>query len=342
MDRLRWASLILIALVVTTGATCNRNNKVEPDPAASASSSAAPAKKIELEGIDTSKLTPREHGLWSTQVSELLAPCPEVAVPVAQCVREKRDCKACGPAAEFLVKMVRAGLGKKELAELYAMRFDPKKVKTIVLGDSPRKGAEDPPVTIVEFADFECPACGQVYPVLEELYAKRGKQMQVVFKHNPLPQHPNAKLASQAAWAAQQQKQFWKMFKMLFEHQERLTEPDLVSYAEQIGLDVARFKKDMHSEEAKKAVEQDLAQGESLGVSFTPTIYINGRELDLSKLPNFVQDLDDWVALEIELAGGDPSPEATGDDGDEGDGGADTAEEGSGEETGAAPAPSAN
>jgi protein-disulfide isomerase len=300
MDRLRWASLIGIALVTTTGATCNKNN--DGDVAASASATADAVPRVELEGIDTQSLTPREHQDWSRQVSALLSPCSEVAVPVAQCVKEKRDCALCVPAAEFLLRMVQAGLSTQEVAELYAARFDPKEVKTIVIGDSPRKGASDAPVTMVEFADFECGGCRDAFPLIERVYAKYGKKMQLVYKHYPLEFHPNAKLAAQAAWAAQQQNQFWRMHKILFERQERLTEPDLFDYAREIGLDLKRFQKDLHSEAAKQAVEKERSQGESLGVTQTPTIFVNGRELP-SKLPSFVRDLEDWIELEIRHAG---------------------------------------
>lgn len=297
MYRFRLTPLILLALV-TIGATCNRN----ADEKGEAPTASASAPKVELEGVDTGSLTSREHQIWSGFVSELLAPCPDVAVPVAQCVKEKRDCRLCKPAAEFLLRQVQAGRPKADVKEAFEGRFDPKKVKTIVIGESPAKGADDPLVTIVEFADFECPACGAVFPLVEELYAKYGKQMQVVFKHFPLDTHPNAKLAAQAAYAAQQQGQFWKMHKMLFDNQMRLTEPDLVKYAGDIGLDVNRFKKDLHSDAAKDRVEQEKKQGESLGVAATPTLYINGREVDLSKLGNPVKDLEDWIELEIEMA----------------------------------------
>ncbi|MCA9619120.1 MAG: thioredoxin domain-containing protein [Myxococcales bacterium] len=298
MDRFRITPLILLALI-TIGATCNRNK----DETGENPSSSASAPKIELAGVDTGSLTAREHQIWSDFVSELLAPCPEVAVSVAQCVTDERDCKLCLPAAQFLLRQVQSGRPKADVKEIYEARFDPKQVKTIVLGDSPAKGPDDPAVTFVEFADFECPACGAVYPLVEELYAKYGKNMKVVFKAFPLAIHPNAKLAAQAAFAAGRQGHFWKMHKMLFENQLRLTEPDLVEYAEEIGLDVNRFKKDLHSDDAIAAVDKEKAQGESLGVSGTPSIYINGRGVDLSKLGNPVKDLEEWIELELTIAG---------------------------------------
>ncbi len=300
MNVLRVAPLLLA--LVTVGATCNRNNDESGE-----TPSAEPKANVQLPGVDSSVLTPREHQLWSELVSELLSPCPDVAVPVAQCVTEKRSCALCVPAASFLLRQVQSGRPKADISEVYAARFDPKRVKTIVIGESPAKGSKDPAVTLVEFADFECPACGAAFPLLEQVYEKYGKNMQIVFKHFPLDIHPNAKLAAQASYAAQKQGQFWKMHKILFENQLRLTEPDLVAHAQAIGLDVEQFKKDMHSDEAKDRVVQEKKQGESLGVDATPTIFINGRDCDLSKLGNPVKDLEEWIELEIKSAAKDPN-----------------------------------
>jgi protein-disulfide isomerase len=295
MNALR-LSVLLLALV-TTGATCNRNNDETGE-----TPSAAAVPLVELPGVKLDALTPREHQLWSGLVSELLSPCADVAVPVAQCVKEKRECALCLPAAEFLVRQVTSGRPKADISSVYQARFDPKAVKTVAIDESPAKGSKEPAVTIVEFADFECGACAAAFPLLETMYSKYGKQMRMVFKHFPLAAHPNAKLAAQAAYAAQKQGHFWKMHKMLFDNHPQLSEPELLKYAQEIGLDIARFKKDMHSDEAKKSVERDKKQGETLGVSATPTILINGRDCDLSKLANPAKDLEDWIELEITRA----------------------------------------
>ncbi len=317
MFSLRWTPLLLVALL-TTGATCNENkDKTVAD--ASADSDSVPL--VEIEGIPTEKLGKSEHRKWSSYVSEFLAPCPDVAVPVSQCIVEKRDCKACRPAAEFLYRQARAGYTKTEVAELYEARFSAKAVKTLVLGDSPSKGPEDAVVTLVEFADFECPACMMMFPLIEEVYRHYKNQVRVVYKHFPLEQHVNAKLAAQAAYAAQLQGQFWKMHRRLFEAQGQITEPDLIDFAKSIGLDMSRFQKDMHSEPAKERWQNEQKQGETLGVTSTPTLYINGREVVLQKFKEqAVQEFDEWIRLELVLAGkelpaplgSEPAPPASG------------------------------
>lgn len=267
---------------------------------AAASASAAPVK---LDGVDTSAMTTREVQLWSELVGAQLAPCKDVAVPLAQCVSEKRACQACKPAAEFLTRQVQAGLPKDDIVASYEARFMPDKVKAIPIGDSATRGPSDAPVTVIEYADFECPSCGNAYPLLEALYKQYEGKVRFVFKNFPLPSHSNAKLAAQAAVAAQKQGQFWRMHHVLFENQARLTEPDLLTYAEKLGLDMGKFKAELHSEEGKQRIDAEFKQGDEVGVDATPTIYINGRHCDLSKLGNPGKELELWIRLDLELAG---------------------------------------
>ncbi|MBM4357792.1 MAG: thioredoxin domain-containing protein [Deltaproteobacteria bacterium] len=295
---------LLLALVAACDGGSKADSKgVVASGSAAASPSATPKASLKLEGIDTSSMTTREVQLWSELVGSQLAPCKEVAVPLAQCVAEKRDCKTCKPAAEFLTRQVQGGLPKEDIVASYEARFMPDKVKAIVIGDSATRGPADAPVTVVEYADFECPSCGNAYPLLEALYAQFEGKVRFVFKNFPLPSHPNANLAAQAAVAAQKQGQFWRMHHVLFENQQRLTEPDLLGYAQNAGLDMGKFKTELHAPEGKARIEAEFKQGDELGVDATPTIFINGRHCELSKLGNVGKELDLWIRLELELAG---------------------------------------
>ena len=306
MPRLRIRHLILG--LMCAGASC-RNQADGPtastDPNTSATRS-APVTIAQLDGIDTSKLRPRERQLFSQYVHELMAPCKDVAVPVGQCVSEKRACKACVPAATFLLKEARGGKDKALVSELYRARFDPDAVKTIVLDGSPSKGPHDAPVVMVEFADFECGGCGGLHPVLVELMKTYGAHARLVFKHFPLDKHHNARFAAQAAVAAQQQSKFWAMHSILFEHQDSLSPPAIEGYAQELELDLRAFRDFAQSDEAKQRVERDLEQGKSLGIEGTPTLYINGRDLPLPLLS--YDEVEAWIDLELELAGVDPTP----------------------------------
>src|SRR5688572_12537472 len=160
----RWSPL-LVALILCSGSACrDKTNSGEP-----AKPDASAPQDTSLKGVDSSALTPRERREWAAQVSELLAPCPDVPVSIAQCVREDRPCKTCLPAAQLLLKQVQAGKTKKEREEAFYARFDVKKLQTVPTDGAPAMGPPDAVVTIVEWADFECSACAMAYPVLDHL-----------------------------------------------------------------------------------------------------------------------------------------------------------------------------
>jgi thiol-disulfide isomerase/thioredoxin len=295
---------LLAALFLFSGSTCSKPEPGESKPAA--------VPEVSLKGVDTSSLTPRERREWAAQVSELLAPCQEVPVSIAQCVSENRPCKTCLPAAQFLLKQVQAGKAKKEREDAFHARFDAGKTKTIALDGSPELGPPDAAVTIVEWADFECPFCRAVYPVLDELEKKYPSQVRVVYKFYPLGAHPHGEIAARAGVAAMLQGKFWEMHHVLFENQERLEQTDLEGYAKKVGLDVAKFRADLGSKEVGDRIERDKKQADELGLDGTPFLFINGRYVNLQLLAVPAEDIQDWVKLDIELSGQKPKPTSTG------------------------------
>lgn len=269
---------------------------------------------VQLAEVDTSQLTTREKREWSSLVSELLAPCPDQPVSVARCVQEKRPCRACLPAAQFLMQEVRKGRTRGQAEAAYRARFGKDQVKQIDLSDSPRKGSPRAPVVIVEWADFECPACRAASPVLDGVVKKRPDQVQLVFKNYPLDIHPNAEWAARAAMAAHKQGKFWEMHDALFSASPPLTRATLESLAKQIGLDVEQFTRDLESEAVADRVAQDRKQGEAVRLRATPTIYVNGREFTYSE--DLTAELEDWIDLELQLLDAPPVPQGTAPSGD--------------------------
>lgn len=154
-----------------------------------------------------------------------------------------------------------------------------KNPKKIDLGDSPSKGYKSAKVTIVAFSDFQCPFCTKVNPTMDSLMKKYAGKVKLVFKNLPLPMHPDAKLAAQAGLAANKQGKFWEMHDKMFANQTKLKKEDLVAYATELGLNVAKFTKDMEDTKTAAAVEKDMQQAQSLGANGTPTFFINGVEL---------------------------------------------------------------
>jgi protein-disulfide isomerase len=276
-------------------------------------SEAAPArtevKDVTLNGVDTSALTGREKGDWSRYVSELLSPCPDQPVSLSQCVLENRSCKQCLPAASYLVKQVQRGRTRTQVEAAYRARFSPDAIKNIELDDSPVKGPAGAPVLLVEFADFECPACGAARPVLDELYKRYEGQMRFAFKNFPLAIHQYAEKAARAGFAAHKQNKFWEMHAVLFDNQQQLEQSSVEGYAKSIGLDMPKFLQDRDSEAAADFVGRDRKEGEHLELTGTPSLFINGRKFE--NTGEFKEDIDDWVALEIRLNGGTPAPHDT-------------------------------
>lgn len=293
------SSRALAALVLLGVCACSKPEPAQTKP--------APTPEVSIPGIDTSKLMPRERREWAQQVSELLAPCPEIPVSIAVCAMEKRPCKACVPAAGFLLKQVQAGRAKKEREDAFHARFDTGTEKTIATDGSPELGSPDAIVTVVEWADFECPACRGAYPFLDDVVRRYPSQVRLVFKFYPLQAHAHGENTARAAAAAYRQGKFWEMHHILFENQEKLEPADLERYAKQLGLNVVKFRADMASKEVTERIQKDRKQAEDLGLDGTPFIFSNGRYINLQHLVG-LDDVAEWVKLDIELAGQAPKP----------------------------------
>ena len=136
-------------------------------------------------------------------------------------------------------------------------------------------------VTIVEYGDYECPYCGQAYPVTKALQERLGNQLRFVFRNFPLGEaHPHAEHAAEAAEAAAAQGKFWEMHDLLYENQDALEDEDLVRYAQSLHLDVPRFVKDMEEHRYADRVREDFRSGIKSGVNGTPAFFINGVRHD--------------------------------------------------------------
>lgn len=159
----------------------------------------------------------------------------------------------------------------------------PENIKLLVREDSQKTGTDSAKVTIVEFSDFQCPACGVAYPVVKKINSDYQGRINFVFRHYPLPQHKNGLKAALAAESAGLQGKFWEMHDRLFDEQEKWSEePDpvetFVSYARDLGLDVERFKGGMNDKKIAEKIARDQADGSTLGVNSTPTFFINGQK----------------------------------------------------------------
>lgn len=151
-------------------------------------------------------------------------------------------------------------------------------------------GSETSPVVLEEFADFQCPTCASKHPIVKEVISNYGQRIKYVFRNYPLPMHSNAYEAALSAEAAGLQGKFWQMQDLIFKNQATWSSqtPNARStfkeYAQRIGLDVAKFEADVTGLSAKGRVDQDVRRANSLGVSGTPTFFLNGQPLRLNQI----------------------------------------------------------
>jgi protein-disulfide isomerase len=143
------------------------------------------------------------------------------------------------------------------------------------------QGPADAAVTLVEYGDYECPFCGAAYPIIKELQGRTGEMLRFVFRNFPITtSHPHAERAAEAAEAAAAQGRFWEMHDLLYENQARLGDEHLRAYAEQLGLDVEPFDRELAEHVHVERIREDFMSGVRSGVNGTPTFYVNGVRHD--------------------------------------------------------------
>jgi protein-disulfide isomerase len=289
-----FASALLLSLTAVMSSSCQKN---ETSTGAEKDKS---VPDVNLPGIDTGSLTAREKREWSGYVARLPAHCAGQKVSVAACVEQKLACNLCVPEAKFILKTVRDGYTEEQVEKAFAARFDPDKVKAVPEDESPTKGPANAPITVVEFADFECPFCGSEFAVMKKAFETHSPNVRFIYKIIALPMHQNAEPAARAAFAAMKQGKFWEMHDKLFQNQQAQQRSDLEAYAKDLGLDIPKFLTDMNSSAAKDRIERDKKTFETIGAKGTPTIFVNGRDFDPK------MDINDWITLELQLRGSNP------------------------------------
>jgi protein-disulfide isomerase len=146
------------------------------------------------------------------------------------------------------------------------------------------KGNASSTVTLIEYSDFQCPACGAYFPLIEDFYSKNSTSFKFVYRHFPLTQHANAIPASKASEAAGKQGKFWEMHSKLFSNQESWatsTNAKAVfeGYAKDLGLDIEKYNADLELPEVMTKIDSDQKSGIKAGVNSTPTFYLNGKKV---------------------------------------------------------------
>ncbi len=250
-------------------------------------------------------LTGGELRTYDAYLERFPSPCGSEQ-SLAVCLEKPGLCSSCAPAARFVARSIRAGYVAQEVEARYLGRFDPSFVQVVDIQGAPSFGPANAAVTIVEFADFQCPFCAVSVPVLDALVESYAPHVRVVFRDFPIKYHPHAHSTAQAGVAAHNQGKFWELHHLMFANREQLDRPDVERYARSLNLDMRRFLEDWDSEETAARVKASYDQGVRLQVRGTPAFFINGRSFDLDLFDFGGEDLLSWIELEIELATGKP------------------------------------
>ena len=173
----------------------------------------------------------------------------------------------------------------------------PPVIEVASAGRPERGGGTKAPVTIIEFSDYQCPFCKRAETVVDQVMDTYGDKIRLVFRDYPLPMHPQARPAAEAANCAQAQGKFWDYHAKLFANQSALAEDKLKEYAKDVGLDGAKFDQCLADKPFKTAIDKDIADGEKVGVNGTPAFFINGRMLSGAQpLEKFKEVIDEELS----------------------------------------------
>lgn len=255
------------------------------------------ARRAALDEIIASRLIADEAAARGTTVDALVKKeiADAAAPPTDQDVSfwyQANPAAVQGRPLDQLKTAIAALLREQRLSEAHERFVGALKAKTpvtislepprqqIATADSPARGPAGAPIELVEFSDFQCPFCQRAYPTVQQVMKTYGDKVRFVYRHLPLPNHPAARPAAEAAACADRQGQFWAYHDRLFGNPTALTTADFKGHAVALKLDTAKFNACVDNHESSAAVERDLRDANAAGINATPAFFINGRPLD--------------------------------------------------------------
>lgn len=165
----------------------------------------------------------------------------------------------------------------------------------LILANSHTVGNAQAKAYLVEFSDFECPACGAAQPTVSAIVNQYKSKMLFVYRHFPLSIHPFAEKAAEAAEAASAQGKFWEMHDLLFANQDKFSDSEFDVLAKQLNLDMTKFDADMKNGTYANRVNEDITAGTQFGINATPTFFLNGKQLDIASYDDLKNAVDQAV-----------------------------------------------
>jgi protein-disulfide isomerase len=293
-DRVSLALMVVVFAATTTA--CSGCTPPGPDqPGSTAGSDSEPVRPDrvreelppppetemirEAKGVDLGKLGETEQAAFFTMLNTEPSACDKPH-SLATSLQSDPECRNSQVVAQFIADRLAGGATPSDIKLDIDLVVEAITPREIPVEGRPVYGNDRALITVVVFADFECPHCKMEAPVLRKAIQQYRGQAKLVYIHFPLEMHPRAQVAAVAAEAAFRQGKFWEMHDLIFDHQSQLEDEDLERYAKQIqGLDVQRWKTDFESESAKLAVAKDRALGEALQIEGTPAVYVDGRKV---------------------------------------------------------------
>jgi protein-disulfide isomerase len=294
---LRFLGLPMLAALALTSACKRETPGTSSNPAeviAAADNASGTTDKSPLPGIDVAALDDKKQDLFYRLAGTLPSPCGK-AHSLRTSVTTDTSCKRAPFAARYVVALLGDGAPESFVQKDFEERYKGEAPKPIDTAGAPMSGNDDAPIKLVEFFDYACPACQSLHPKLDQAVAEHQGQAVVYYRMFPLEsKHPDSRSAAQAALAANAQGKFKEMHALLFARSPAHKREDVLGYAKQLGLDLAKFEADYAA--ASPRVDADFKQGEMLGVSSTPTLYFNGRKYTG---PHEAKYISMWIEEEV-------------------------------------------
>ncbi len=295
--------LALACAPLLIGGACEKKTSKASDPGIAealdrtgSNGSAGVATAVDtspLQGIEVTKLDKDKQQTFYKLIGTLKSPCGKNE-SLRKSYVDDTSCKRSPFAMRLVVAMLEDEFPEDKIREDYLSKYEKAKKVKLDVSKAPRAGTDDAPVRIAEFYDYACPHCKEFKPILDAVAQQFEGKISVHYMMFPLGHWPNSKSAAQAAIAASQQGKFKEMHALLFAKTPAHTKEDVMGYAAQLGLDIAKFEAAYNAAAAQ--VESDKAQGNAADVDSTPSVYFNDRKFEG---PITVKYLGLWIDEEL-------------------------------------------
>lgn len=233
---------------------------------------------MEAPGVDIKALSEAQRGVFFQVINTEPSACDKPH-SMARSLKDDPDCRDSQTVAQFVADNLAAGAAASAVKGAVPQVVSALQPREINIEGRPVYGSERAPVTVVVFADFECPHCRKEAPVLRKAIDSFRGRAKLVYKHFPLGGHKWAKIAAIATEAAFEQGKFWEMHDLLYENNRALSDADLARYAKKAGCSVSSFKSALSDRTITRAIDDDVALATRLGARGTPSFFVNGRYL---------------------------------------------------------------